>query len=254
MGNMPASGEERVLEERLGHHFGDRGLLEHALTHRSYSQEASGNCPQNERLEFLGDAVLGFVVSQGLMERFPEYSEGQLTKLKAFLVSAAHLIGVAREMNLGESLRLGRGEERSGGRAKKALLVDALEAVIAAVYLDSGLETVRRFVDCHILTAQALEDADANLALDNYKSALQELLQGRKLPAPAYRIVSQSGAPHRRTFTVELRVGTLFSASAKGKTKKAAEQATARQALRFFQKPDESLESERNGSQPPSVE
>ena len=125
MATEPTGQAKRTLEERIGHRFDDPGLLEHALSHRSYAQEAPGDCPHNERFEFLGDAVLGFVVSKSLMDRFPSYTEGQLTKLKAFLVSAAHLVEVARQLNLGESLLLGRGEERSGGRDKKALLVDA---------------------------------------------------------------------------------------------------------------------------------
>ncbi len=223
-----------ALEERIGYRFGDPGLLEHALSHRSHAQEASGDRPHNERLEFFGDAVLGFIVSKSLMDRFPSYTEGQLTKLKAFLVSAAHLVEVARRLSLGESLLLGIGEERSGGRDKKALLVDTLEAVIAAIYLDGGLEAAREFVERQVLTDGALREADENLEIDNFKSALQELLQGRKLPTPCYQIVSQSGPPHRRTFTVELRVGKLFSAAAQGSTRKAAEQETARQGLEFF--------------------
>lgn len=233
----------RALQERIHHRFGNPGLLEHALSHRSYAQEASGGRPHNERLEFLGDAVLGFVVSKSLMDRFPSYTEGQLTKLKAFLVSAAHLVEVARRLSLGESLLLGIGEERSGGREKKALLVDTFEAVIAAVYLDGGLEPARQFVESHVLTEEALREANDNLEIDNFKSALQELLQGRKLPTPGYQIVSQSGPPHRRTFTIELRVGRLFSATAQGSTRKAAEQETARQALEYFGGDSESSEA-----------
>ena len=235
----------QALEARIGHQFHDPALLEHALSHRSYAREAPGDYPHNERFEFLGDAVLGFIVSKSLMDRFPSYTEGQLTKLRAFLVSAAHLVEVARRLSLGESLLLGKGEERSGGRDKKALLVDAFEAVIAAIYLDAGLEATRQFVEGHVLSDGALREADENLGIDNFKSALQEFLQGRKLPVPGYQIVDQSGPPHRRIFTVELRVGKLFSATAQGSTKKAAEQETARQALEFFGV-DRTPESERN--------
>ena len=245
-----SSRTRRALEDSIGYHFGDRSLLQHALTHRSYVPEASAECPHNERFEFLGDSVLGFIVSKSLMDRFPFYTEGQLTKLKAFLVSAAHLVEASRRLGLGDSLRLGKGEERSGGRDKKALLVDGLEAVIAAIYLDGGLDAARRFIESHVLTDQAVREADDNLALDNFKSALQELLQARKLPTPRYQIVSQSGPPHRRTFTIELSIGKLFSATAQSSTRKAAEQETARQALEFFC-PVPADEVERNG--PPAT-
>src|SRR5271165_2378362 len=144
-----------LLEDALGHRFRRRDLLEQALTHASYARElesksaaagAAVDSPDNEQMEFLGDAVLSFVVSQELFRRFPEYHEGELSKLRAHVVSARHLLRPARALKIGQFLRLGKGEERSGGRSKSALLTDALEAIIAALYLDGGLETAQRFI------------------------------------------------------------------------------------------------------------
>jgi ribonuclease-3 len=228
------SAEPSILEEKIGYRFRERGRLEQALTHRSFTQEDQARSPHNERLEFLGDSVLGFVASEGLSAQFPSYSEGQLTKLKAFLVSGANLVEVARALDLGEYLRLGRGEHKSGGRTKKALLVDALEALIAAIYLDGGLEAARSFIERAILTPPLIEAAEQNLEIDNFKSALQEWLQSHKLPLPSYRAVHEAGPPHKRHFTVELAVGKTYAVTAEGSTKKAAEQEAARLALEHF--------------------
>ncbi len=222
------------FEELIGYRFGDRALLDQALTHRSHTQESAEVSSHNERLEFLGDAVLGLVVSESLVARFPAAAEGELTKLKAYLVSAANLISVARRLELGRFLHLGRGEELSGGREKKALLVDGLEALIAAVFLDGGLPAARRFCEQHILTEAAFEAAADHSESGNFKSALQELLQQQKLPSPSYRVVREAGPPHSRQFEVELRVGSLFSSRAEGSTKKSAEQSAARLALDHF--------------------
>ena len=230
---MTQSSELSQLEERIGYRFADPSHLEQALTHSSYSQEAAGDCRHNERLEFLGDAVLGFVVSADLLERFPDDSEGAMTQIKSYLVSAPHLEQEARHIELGAFLRLGRGEERSGGRNKKGLLADAFEALIAAIYLDGGVSAAETFIHRTVLRPEAVEAARAEET--NYKSALQEWLQARKLPLPAYRIVSTSGSDHRRLFHVELRIGDHFTATAKGWTKKSAEQETARQGFEFFQ-------------------
>jgi ribonuclease III len=230
------SGDLSTLQDIIEYRFRTSAHLHHALTHRSHAQESPVEKPHNERLEFLGDAVLGFVVSERLIDRFPSYAEGKLTKIKAYLVSAANLVKVAQELDLGSYLYLGRGEELSGGRGKKALQVNTLEALIAAIYLDGGLDAAARFVDRVILTPEAVALADLNFEAENYKSTLQELLQGEKLPAPAYRIIEEAGPPHRRTFTVELLVGDLFRAAAEGSTKKAAEQEAARIALQHFQK------------------
>jgi ribonuclease III len=228
------SGDLSTLQNVIEYRFRSLAHLQHALTHRSHAQESPIEKPHNERLEFLGDAVLGFVVSERLVDRFPSYPEGKLTKIKAYLVSSANLVKVSQELDLGAYLYLGRGEELSGGRAKKALLVNTLEALIAGIYRDGGLDAAAQFVDRVILTPEAVQLADLNFEADNYKSTLQELLQGEKLPAPSYRIADEAGPPHRRTFTIELRVGELFRATAEGSTRKAAEQEAARIALQHF--------------------
>ncbi len=228
--------EPETLELRINHRFCHPELLRRALTHSSLANETR-NGPgsprgDNEQLEFLGDAILGFLISEALVQRYPEYREGELSRQKAHLVSAAHLHGVARRLDLGAYLELGRSEEMSGGRAKKTLLVDGLEALIAAIYLDGGLEAVRRFVDCHVLDAPPASDEDAGTdiqpAITNFKSALQELAQSRKLPQPRYAIVRERGPEHAKTFTVEVRVGKDWTGQAEGRTKKIAAQRAAR--------------------------
>jgi ribonuclease-3 len=211
-------------------------LLRRALTHSSLANEAhtgpSSTLNDNEQLEFLGDSVLGFLVAEALVRRFPECREGELSRLKAHLVCAAHLHGVARRLDLGGYLELGRGEEMSGGRAKKTLLVDALEALIAAIYLDGGIEPARAFVCGHILDAPFAADEDAGTdvqpAIANFKSVLQELVQARKLPQPRYVIVCERGPEHAKTFTVEVRAGKEWTGQAEGRTKKVAAQRAAR--------------------------
>jgi len=225
-----------TLEERIGHHFSDPELLRRALTHSSLANETrpgqTTTLSDNEQLEFLGDSVLGFLIAEALVRRFPDFREGQLSRHKAHLVSAAHLHGVARRLDLGAYLELGRGEEMSGGRAKKTLLVDALEAVIAALYLDGGVEPVREFVNTHVLDAPPAWDEDAGTdiqpAITNFKSALQELAQSRGLPQPRYAVVRERGPEHLKTFTVEVRVGKDWSGQAEGRTKKVAAQRAAR--------------------------
>ncbi len=236
--------EITALESALGHRFRRRELLEQALTHASHAHETESRAPSsgtrdNEQLEFLGDSVLGFLTSQELYRRFPGFHEGELSKMRAHMVSAAHLVHVANELELGRYLRLGRGEEKSGGRHKSALLADALEAVLAALYLDAGLEKSREFV-VHRVVEPALErlerETGAGLAPTDHKSALQEFLQAQGRPQPRYVLVEEAGPDHRKTFTVEVRIqsaergaGTAFQAE--GPSKKAAEQRAARMAL-----------------------
>jgi len=228
--------EPASLESKLNYHFSNPELLRRALTHSSLANESrNGNgepLTDNEQLEFLGDAVLGFLVSDELVRRLPESREGELSRRKAHLVSAAHLHGVARRLDLGSYLELGRSEEMSGGRAKKTLLVDALEAVIAAIYLDGGIDAVQHFVHAHVLDAPSAEDIEAGTdiqpAITNFKSALQELAQSRHLPQPRYTIVREKGPEHAKTFTVEVRVGKDWNGQAEGRTKKVAAQRAAR--------------------------
>ncbi|MGH9602893.1 MAG: ribonuclease III [Terriglobales bacterium] len=244
-------GDISALETALGHRFERRQLLEQALTHSSHAHEAEPrpgtNMADNEQMEFLGDAVLGFVTSQELFERFPHFHEGQLSKLRAHLVSAGHLVEVANRLKLGAYLRLGRGEERSGGRAKSALLVNTLEAVLAALFLDAGLETTRRFV-LETIVAPELErlqpEAGMGFPISDHKSVLQELLQSQGRPQPRYATVQEHGPDHQKTFTVEVRIQSPASGRdaafrAEGATKKSAEQTAARLALEELKRPNQ---------------
>lgn len=227
--------ELATLEVKLNHRFANPELLRRALTHSSLANESHpGADPKhdNEQLEFLGDSILGFLISEALVQRFPQSREGELSRQKAHLVSAAHLHGVARRLDLGAYLELGRSEEMSGGRAKKTLLVDGLEAVIAAIYLDGGCDAARRFIFDHVLDAPITTDEDAGTdiqpAITNFKSALQELAQAKKLPQPRYSMIREKGPEHSKIFTVEVRVGKEWSGQAEGRTKKIAAQRAAR--------------------------
>ena len=239
-----------LLQEALGYSFVRPELLEQALTHTSQARERealqppeAGRVGDNEQLEFLGDAVLGFITSEALFHRFPQFREGELSKLRAHLVSERHLIVVAEELELGEYLRLGRGEEKSGGRHKPALLVDALEAVLAVLYLDGGMETARRVVLERILDPELerLKGSGHALPLTDYKSTLQETLQAAGRPQPAYVLVQSQGPEHKKIFTVEARLRAAdaqgaaeFVGRAEGSTKKTAEQDAARQVLEYL--------------------
>jgi ribonuclease-3 len=220
-----------TLEEVLGHAFQNRELLERALTHKSrvYEKAAEDPATDNEQFEFLGDAILGFLVSEALVAQHPAFAEGRLSKLKAHLVSASHLHQVALRLQLGHHLLLGRGEEMSGGREKKALLANALEALIAALYLDAGMEPVRLFVVQHIVGEAHLPEEGAQLT--DHKSALQEMAQALKLPQPRYSIVEERGPEHAKTFLVEVRLGRDWVSRAEGLSKKSAGQKAAQQIL-----------------------
>ncbi len=219
------------LQVRTGYRFRDRGLLEHALTHKSRAAEdLSGGVVDNESLEFLGDAGLGFVVADALFQRYPEYTEGQKSKIKASVVSTQSLARHAERLGLGEHLILGRGEEKTGGRFKAALLADGYEALIAAIYLDGGIEAATAFL------RRELEDAiEAGQHPDfhgqDFKSALQERLQSLGRPLPEYRVVNEEGPDHRKVFHVDVVADGETLSSASGKAKKEAEQEAARLAL-----------------------
>lgn len=236
------------LVEALGYAFSRSELLDQALTHTSQAREQEALQPpgtagvgDNEQLEFLGDAVLSLVTTEELFNRFPHFREGELSKLRAHLVSEKHLIRVAQELGLGHYLRLGRGEEKSGGRNKTALLVDALEAVLGAMYLDGGFEPARRFVVQRVVgpEMEKLSPNGNGLLLTDYKSALQEKLQATGHPQPAYVLVKERGPEHSKTFTVEVRLQGAgakpeFVGRAEGSTKKNAEQEAARQVLEYM--------------------
>lgn len=225
------------FEERLGHKFQNPELLKRALTHSSVLPElraaAEGSlelAEDNEQLEFLGDAVLDLLASEYLLERFPQWSEGQLSKSRARLVNAQALDLAARRLRLGEHLRLGRGEEKTGGREKPALLADAFEAVVAAIYLDAGLASAREMLRTTLFDF-ALEERASTLFETDRKSALQEFLQGRGKPPAEYRLAAESGPDHQKTFEVEVWVNGSCMASGQGSTKKEAEQRAAGIAL-----------------------
>lgn len=238
------------------HRFKRPDLLTLALTHRSLAYETSPDslfnpATDNEQLEFVGDAILGLAVAESLYRRFPHSREGELTRLRASLVSRRHLGAVAQRIGLGAMLRLGRGEEQSGGRQKPALLANALEAVIAALYFDGGLEVVRPFIERHIIEPSmpdlhgALSARDTfSGAIGDHKSALQEHLQATGAGQPQYVLTSQSGPDHQKLFRVEVRVsdglgGSRALAESEGTTKKQAQQEAARIAF-------ERLQTERN--------
>jgi len=224
--------EFEPLQQAIRYRFRDRGLLEHAMTHTSRANEdVSGGVLDNESLEFLGDAILGFVIADALFREFPSYDEGQKSKLKASMVSTATLARLAERLGLGDHLLLGRGEEKTGGRHKQALLADGYEALIAAIYLDGGIEQARAFIGREF--GEAIADARRHGAAGprDYKSALQELVQARELPLPEYRLVGTVGPDHRKQFHVEVAVRGEMLAEAVGPSKKEAEQEAARAAL-----------------------
>ena len=232
--------DDEQLEQRLGHKFLNPALLERALTHSSAVPELrAGRAEQtpgeistgnNERLEFLGDAVLELLASEYLLETFPEWSEGQLSKSRARIVNAGSLESAARRLGLGDHLRMGRGEEKTGGREKQTLLADAFEAILAAVYMDAGLGAAREVLR-RVLFQQAVEERGESISESDRKSALQEFLQGRGHPPAEYKLARESGPDHQKVFHIEVWANGECLASGMGTTKKEAEQKAARSAL-----------------------
>jgi len=219
-----------ALEQTLGISFNDLSLLEQALVHRSYINENPGLAPvSNERLEFLGDAVLGLVIAEKLYLEHPQCSEGEMTKFRSALVRRDTLARIARTISLGNYLYLGKGEETSGGRYKLANLTGALEAVIAAVFLDQGSATAKDFI-LRLLNKE-LQKVVSHGVETEYKSQLQELIQSRQQMTPTYHLAEAVGPAHDREFTVEVRVGDTVLGRGSGKSKKAAETEAARLAL-----------------------
>jgi ribonuclease-3 len=231
---VPLRDEFRGLENRIDYRFRDPGLLEHALTHRSrVHEDASGGVFDNESLEFLGDAVLGFVIADLLFREFPQHNEGEKSKIKASIVSAPSLGRLAEKIGLGEFLILGRGEEKSGGRGKMTLVADSYEALIAAVYLDGGIQAARTFIEREfggLIDEAKKRGTDSAFTMD-FKSALQEWLQSKDRGLPEYRLVAEQGPAHRRTFDVDVLVGGEVLGRGSGRSKKSAEQKAARAAL-----------------------
>ncbi len=224
------------LERRLKYSFRNRNLLLTALTHRSYLHDAGGPGAQAQdyqALEFLGDAVVGFLVSEHLFGRFPEKREGELSKIRASLVSRDALAGSAAALGLGEFARLSRGEEKSGGRHKKAILADLFESVTAAIYLDGGIRAAREFLAFELREPLNRIERRGFIHSD-YKSMLQEMVHRLRTQGPVYKLVGEEGPPHKRLFFTEVQVGEKTVARGSGTSKKASEQAAARAALRLL--------------------
>ncbi len=217
-----------ALQRRLEIAFRDQALLLQALTHRSYLAE-SVDAASNERLEFLGDAVLDLVIAEMLFRTHPAWPEGELTRAKASVVGERSLAELARAWDLGAAMRISRGEDLSGGRERRALLADAVEAVIGAYFLDQGLEATRDFVLRAFRTL--LETIERREHALDYKTQLQELFQSQYQAAPSYAVAEESGPPHDRTFTVEVTFGERVLGRGEGKSKKEAAQRAAEQAL-----------------------
>lgn len=240
--------DAKQLAQGIGHSFRDAAFLEQALTHSSFaneqdeSEQTSLPVRDNEQFEFLGDSVLGLVTSEHLFQSFPDYSEGQLSKLRAHLVSARYLSKVARQLHLGEYLRLGRGEERTGGRMKQAILADTVEAVIAALYLDGGFPAAQSFILKHVIGAELArmgDDPAASTATADFKSSLQEFLQSKGQAQPSYEVVAQNGPEHKKIFCIQLNFdgGPDDGFTGEGSSIKRAEQRAAEQALRHLRNP-----------------
>lgn len=218
----------KQLEEKLGYSFRDAALLVNALTHSSYANEnREEGVPSNERLEFLGDSVLGFVTAKHLYAMSPSLPEGKMTRLRAELVCEHSLYGVAKELNLGEYLRMGHGEEKSGGRQRASILADATEAVIAAIFLDGGMEPAAEFIERRVLSPEAVK---AHHATD-YKTELQELVQQKAGQVLKYHEAGESGPDHDKLFLAEVSLNGQTIGKGSGRTKKEAEQAAACKAL-----------------------
>ena len=216
------------LERKLGYKFNNINLLKNALTHSSYANEVRNGLSSNDRLEFLGDSVLSIVVSDYIYKHYPNMPEGELTKLRASLVCEKSLCTFSRELELGSYLMLGKGEDKGGGRERDSILADAFEAVLAAIYLDGGMEPARRHVMNFVL--RELKHTDDEVFKD-YKTALQEIIQRNPEESVTYILTDESGPDHDKSFTVEVRLNSNVIGKGTGKNKKRAEQMAAKEAL-----------------------
>lgn len=236
MPSSPTDAPYSALEDALGYRFRNRLLLEEALRHRSYVNEhPQAHLRDNERLEFLGDAVLNLVVSHVLMQAYPDLSEGDLSRTRARLVNETHLAQVARALGLGDGIRLGRGEAQTGGHDKPSILSDTLEAVLAAIYLDGGYQAVFDVVDGRLTIG--FDCVNGSRDMVDFKSRLQEVAQTRKKTVPVYQVVGESGPDHEKTFHVALTLQGIKTVGT-GRNKKAAEQEAARKALQLLSDDD----------------
>lgn len=221
----------KALEQRLGYNFNNANLLINALTHSSYANEVRNGISSNERLEFLGDSVLSIIVSEYIFSNFTSLPEGELTKLRASIVCEKSLCFFSRELGIGDYLRLGRGEEKSGGRNRDSILADAFEAVLAAVFLDGGMENARAFVMPFVI--KELKHTDDEVFKD-YKTALQEIIQQNPEESVIYILTNESGPDHDKVFEVEVHLNSNVIGKGSGKSKKSAEQMAAKKALELM--------------------
>ena len=220
----------KTLEEKLGYTFQNRALLENALTHSSCANESRGKLQSNERLEFLGDSILGMVVADHLYRNHPDLPEGVLTRTRAALVCEDSLVVVAEELGLGQYLRLGKGEEAGGGRNRPSIRADAVEAILAAVYLDGGIGSARKIIQKYILSREV-----AGLTKPrDYKTALQELVQRESGQVLAYRLTGEEGPDHNKRFFVEVTLNGKSGGQGSGRSKKEAEQMAAKAAIELL--------------------
>lgn len=222
----------KTLEEKLGYTFRDSSLLENALTHSSCANESRGKLHSNERLEFLGDSILGMVVAEHLYRNHPDLPEGELTRTRAALVCEESLVEVAKELGLGDYLKLGKGEEAGGGRNRPSIRADAVEAVLAAVYLDGGIGSARKIIQKYILT----REVSSLSGIRDYKTALQELVQRESGQVLKYRLTGESGPDHDKRFFVEVALNGTPIGNGEGHSKKEAEQMAAKAAIQKLQK------------------
>ena len=220
----------KELQNRIGYAFRDEKLMENSLTHSSYANErGKSRAFSNERLEFLGDSVLGFVTAEYLFEKYPSRPEGEMTRIRAELVCEQSLAATAEALELGSVLLLGKGEEQNGGRTRKSILADAVEALLAAIYLDGGIVPARAFVLDHILAEKPTE-------LTDYKTALQELVQSTGGVSPQYKIIDEYGPDHAKTFVARVEIVGEPAGEGSGRTKKEAEQSAAKAAMESLNK------------------
>jgi ribonuclease III len=218
------------FQRLLGYRFNNIDLLDNALIHSSFVNEnPTLSCKDNERLEFLGDAVIGLCLSDLLTQRFPDYAEGQLSKLRAYAINEQSLAGLARQLNIGDYLLLGKGEEGSGGKTKASILSNAFEAVAAAVYLDCGFEETYKFLDD--IFEPLIEEGTKSVIYRDYKTALQEICQNRFKETPRYTLINETGPDHDKVFEISLTIAGKITTVGTGKSKKEAEQQAARRAL-----------------------
>lgn len=219
------------LENRLNYKFKNINLLKNALIHSSYANEVRGNTHSNERLEFLGDSVLSIIVSEHIYTKFPNMPEGELTRMRASLVCEKSLCEFSRELGIGEYLKLGKGEDKNGGRERDSILADAFEAVLAAIYLDGGIEPAKTHVMNTVLSDLKHHEEDT---FKDYKTTLQEIIQRNPEESVSYFLIDETGPDHNKSFTVEVRMNSNVIGTGSGKNKKQAEQMAAKQALQLM--------------------